>query len=76
MHYMIRVMRWACILIVLLFPALARSEDKLAVPIVDGINNHDWRTATRELDVSTTRQRMPQLPRGTHGIRTSPDIAW
>ena len=66
MHYMLRVVRWACILIVLLFPALARSEDKLAVLIVDGINNHDWRTATRELqalliesgrftvDVSTT----------------------
>jgi type 1 glutamine amidotransferase len=59
-------MRWACVLIVLFFPALARSEDKLAVLIVDGVNNHDWRTATLELqtllietgrftvDVSTT----------------------
>ena len=50
----------------LLLPAGARSEGKLAVLIVDGINNHDWQTATRELkallietgrftvDVSTT----------------------
>jgi uncharacterized protein len=33
----------------LLWALVARSEDKLAVLIVDGINNHDWQTATRKL---------------------------
>ena len=58
--------RPAFLLALLFFPALARSEEKLAILIVDGINNHDWQTATREwktiltasgrftVDVSTT----------------------
>lgn len=56
----------ACILFVLILPALVRGQEKLPILIVDGINNHDWKTATRELqamlsdggrftvDVSTT----------------------
>ena len=42
-------MRSAWLVVMLLWAALARSEDKLPVLIVDGINNHDWQTATREL---------------------------
>jgi hypothetical protein len=59
-------MRSAWLVVMLLWAALARSEDKLPVLIVDGINNHDWQTATRELRAL--------LRRGTHGIRTSPRL--
>jgi hypothetical protein len=42
-------MRCALVLATLFWAGLARSEDRIAVLIVDGINNHDWQTATRAL---------------------------
>ena len=42
-------MRSAWFVVMLLAAGAARGEDKLPVLIVDGINNHDWQTATREL---------------------------
>src|ERR1035438_598782 len=80
-------MRAALLMVTLFWAFLARSEDKLPVLIVDGINNHDWQTATRELkallletgmftvDVSTSPAGMLRRRRGTHGIRSSAGIA-
>lgn len=34
----------------LLIPAMIGSPSKLRVLIIDGINNHDWQTATREIE--------------------------
>jgi alpha-L-fucosidase len=51
----------------LCWAVVARSEDKLAVLIVDGINNHDWQTATREL-----RTLLLDTGRFTVDVSTSP----
>jgi type 1 glutamine amidotransferase len=37
------------LILFLLFAALGFSQPKLSILIVDGVNNHDWQTATREL---------------------------
>jgi len=42
-------MRCAFLVLMVFWAVAARSEDKLAVLIVDGINSHDLQTATREL---------------------------
>src|SRR5437667_12067347 len=59
-------MRTLLIGLFFLLPAFAGTDKKISVLIVDGINNHDWQTGTRELkalllgtgqfdvDVSTT----------------------
>jgi uncharacterized protein len=55
-------------LMLMLFPAVvARSEEKISVLIVDGINNHDWQTATREL-----RMLLLETGRFTVDVSTSP----
>ncbi len=51
----------------LLGTASVRCEDKLPVLIVDGINNHDWQTATREL-----RALLLATGRFTVDVSTSP----
>ena len=60
-------MRSAFLVLILLWAVAARSEDKLAVLIVDGINNHDWQTATREL-----RALLQDTGRFTVDVSTSP----
>jgi hypothetical protein len=43
--------RWWPVLLLTLrsLPTVAWGQEKLSALIVDGINNHDWQTATREL---------------------------
>ncbi len=60
-------MRCALVLATLFWAALARGEDRIAVLIVDGINNHDWQTATREL-----RALLLKTGRFTVEVSTSP----
>ncbi len=55
------------ITVILLGGAWARGAEKLPVLIVDGINNHDWQTATREL-----KTLLLQTGRFTVDVSTSP----
>lgn len=56
--------------VALLVPAMAGSPKKIRVLIVDGINNHDWQTATREV-----QNMLLESGRFTVDVSTTPLVA-
>jgi alpha-L-fucosidase len=69
-------MRSASLVVMVLWAALARSEDKLPVLIVDGINNHDWQTATRELQALLLESGRFTVEVSTSPPADAPAAAW
>src|ERR1039458_2258802 len=69
-------MRSALLVVMVLWAALARSEDKLPVLIVDGINNHDWQTATRELQALLLESGRFTVDVSTSPPADAPAAAW
>src|ERR1017187_10991685 len=69
-------MRAALLMVTLFWAFLARSEDKLPVLIVDGINNHDWQTATRELKALLLETGMFTVDVSTSPAADAPAAAW
>src|ERR1022692_3733737 len=69
-------MRSASLVVMVLWAALARSEDKLPVLIVDGINNHDWQTATRELQALLLESGRFTVDVSTSPPADAPAAAW
>src|ERR1039458_5194602 len=69
-------MRAALLMVTLFWAFLARSEDKLPVLIVDGINNHDWQTATRELKALLLETGMFTVDVSPSPAADAPAAAW
>jgi hypothetical protein len=64
------------LLTALLVAGLAAAQSKLPILIVDGVNNHDWQTATRELTSILTATGRFQVDVSTSPDRDAPAEAW
>jgi uncharacterized protein len=67
-------MRNALGLLLMALPLL--SQPKLSILIVDGVNNHDWQTATRELKAILTATGRFRVDVQTSPPRDAPPEAW
>lgn len=56
--------------------AVSTPAPKIRVLIVDGINNHDWKTATHGITEILTRTSLFTVDVSTTPPREAPDVAW
>jgi hypothetical protein len=63
-------------LILFLLASVSMAQPKLSVLIVDGVNNHDWQTATRELKSILSATGRFQVDVSTSPPRDAPPDAW
>lgn len=63
-------------LLLFLLVSIAPAQTKLPILIVDGVNNHDWQTATRELKSILLATGRFQVDVATSPPRDAPQEAW
>ncbi|HEY1341215.1 MAG TPA: ThuA domain-containing protein [Bryobacteraceae bacterium] len=60
----------------LLLTGIAAAQPKISLLIVDGVNNHDWQTATREIRALLTETGRFQVDVSTSPPREAPSEDW